>query len=102
MLPALGLAHCVPGQRLLLSRGLPVRGGAVPGRGATQVNRIESQPAGCSEHPGHEGEPGKQQLSRPIGTPVLQDPESVEFGAGPGDGEQGPLLRNVPGGRLGP
>lgn len=73
--------------------------GAVPGRGAARGNGAAARPAGGGERWGHEGEPGKRQLSRRGGAPVPEDSESAELGAGAGRrGEAGPFPQErVPG-----
>lgn len=73
--------------------------GAVPGRGATVGCRVAARPAGCGNQRGHEGEPGKQQLSRPGGKTAPEDSESAELGAGAGRrGGAGPSPKErVPG-----
>lgn len=68
--------------------------GAVPGREATRGNRAAALQAGGGERRGHEGEPGKRQLSRPGGAPVPEDSGSSGLGPG-GAGEPGPPPRTV-------
>lgn len=60
----------------------------------TRGNWTAALPEGGGERPGHEGEPGKRQLSRPGGAPFPDDSESS--GLGPrGTEEPGPPPRNV-------
>lgn len=70
---ALGLAHCVPSQRRLADRGLPVRGVRFRVVARLWVTGLLLPVGGGGERRGHEGEPGASRPNRPVGLPVPED-----------------------------
>lgn len=81
---ALGLAHCVPSQRRLADRGLPVRRVRFRVVALLWVTGLLLPAGSGGERRGHEGEPGAPGPSRPVGLPVPEDFVGAGFGVGAG------------------